>query len=150
MSEDQDEKSHSYEGRTFDEPLIVPGHIDSEPERYIAEKPFDLTRFEYSILRKPYTAEFWFTLVAGATGGVAISVIGKAITALIAKQTPSLELWEIITILLGIILSFLLNKKFKSDYDIEKNKLMSVIDSHFEQNKPRHLHLTKGRKDESR
>lgn len=146
MSEDQEEKSHSVEGRSFDEPLIVPGHIDTEPERYIAEKPFDLTRFEYSILRKSYTAEFWFALVAGATGGVVISVIGKAIAALIAKQSPSLELWEIIAVLLGVISSLMLKKKFKSDDDIEKEKLMSVIDSHFEQNKPRHLHLTKGRK----
>jgi hypothetical protein len=40
----------------------------------------------------------------------------------------------------------MLKKKFKSYDDIEKEKLMSVIDSHFEQNKPRHLHLTKGRK----
>lgn len=146
MSEDKEEKLHSYEGRTFAEPLIVPGHIDTEPERYIAEKPFDLTKFEYSILRKPYMAEFWFTLAAGATGGVVISVVGKSMTALIAKQNPSLELWEIITVALGVALSLWFKKKFNSDNDLEKNRLMSVIDRHFEQNRPRHLHLTKGKR----
>ena len=147
MSKDlEEERSQSYEGRTFDEPLIVPGHIDSEPERYIAEKPFDLTRFEYSVLRKPYMADFWFTLVSGATAGVVLSVIGKSIAALIAKQNPTLEMWEIITVIFGCILSYILKCKLKSEDDKEKDKLMSVIESHFEQSKPRHLHLTKGRK----
>lgn len=146
MSENEEEKTQSYEGRTFDEPLIVPGHIDAEPERYIAEKPFDLTRFEYSVLKKPYTAEFWFTLVAGATVGVVISIIGKTTTALVAKQSPSLESWEIITVLIGVVVAVVLKKCLKSEDDQEKDKLMRVIDSHFEQNRPRHLHLTKGRK----
>lgn len=147
MSKDQEEeKSQSYEGRTFDKPLIVPGHIDTEPEKYIAEKPFDLTRFEYSVLRKPYLADFWFNLSSGATAGVVISVFGKTIAALIAKQIPSLEPWEIVTVFLGVIISCVLKTKFKSEDDKEKDKLMSVIDSHFEQNKPRHLHLTRGRK----
>lgn len=141
-----EEKSQSYEGRTFDEPLILPGHIDSEPERYIAEKPFDLTRFEYSILRKPYAADFWFALVSGATAGVVLSVIGKSIAALIAKQNPTLEIWEIIAVIIGGILSYISKCKLKSEDDKEKDKLMSVIDNHFEQNRPRHLHLTKGRK----
>lgn len=146
MSENEEEKTQSYEGRTFDEPLIVPGHIDAEPERYIAEKPFDLTRFEYSVLKKPYTAEFWFTLVAGATVGVVISIIGKTTTALVAKQSPSLESWEIITVLIGVVVAVVFKKCLKSEDDQEKDKLMRVIDSHFEQNRPRHLHLTKGRK----
>ena len=59
-----------YDGRTFDSPLVVPGYIDDEPERYIAEKPFDLTRFEYSILRKPYKADFWFNIISGGTAGL--------------------------------------------------------------------------------
>lgn len=147
MSKESDEeKSESYEGRTFDEPLILPGHIDSEPERYIAEKPFDLTRFEYSILRKPYAADFWFVLVSGATAGVVLSVIGKSIAALIAKANPALEMWEFIAVIIGIVLSYISKYKFRSLDDKEKDKLMSVIDNHFEQNRPRHLHLTKGRR----
>lgn len=147
MNKDQEEEiSKSYQGRTFDEPLIVPGHIDSEPERYIAEKPFDLTRFEYSVLRKPYTADFWFALVSGATAGVFLSIIGKAIAALIVKENPTIDIWEVIALVVGCVVSWVLRSKFKSEDDKEKDKLMSVIDSHFEQNRPRHLHLTQGRK----
>ncbi len=133
----------------FDEPLILPGHIDSEPERYIAEKPFDLTRFEYSILRKSNAVDFRFALVSGATAGVVLSVICKSIAALIAKQNPTLEIWEVIAVIVGGILSYMLKCKLKSEEDKEKYKLISVIDNHFEQNKPRHLHLTKGGRDES-
>ncbi|GHB00523.1 hypothetical protein ACFFLG_02325 [Shewanella indica] len=145
----EDTKSQSYEGRMFDEPLILPGHIDSEPERYIAEKPFDLTRFEYSILRKSNAVDFRFALVSGATAGVVLSVICKSIAALIAKQNPTLEIWEVIAVIVGGILSYMLKCKLKSEEDKEKYKLISVIDNHFEQNKPRHLHLTKGGRDES-
>lgn len=144
--EQEDDISKSYQGRTFDAPLIVPGHIDSEPERYIAEKPFDLTRFEYSILRKPYNADFRFALVSGATAGVFLSIVGKTIAALIVKQSPTFEIWEVIAFIVGCIASWAFKSKFKSEDDREKDKLMSVIDSHFEQNRPRHLHLTQGRK----
>lgn len=147
MNEKTDiEESTVYEGRTFDSPLVVPGYIEDEPERYVAEKPFDLTRFEYSILKKPYKADFWFNIISGGTAGLVVSVMGKSIAALIAKQTPTLEPWEIVAIISGVLISLAFKYAIKSDDDKEKNKLMKVIDNHFEQNKPRHLHLTKGEK----
>ena len=67
-----DEGKQEYvEGKQFDSPLILPGVIEEEPERYVAEKPYDLTRFEYSILKKPYLADFWFNIVSGGTAGLA-------------------------------------------------------------------------------
>lgn len=142
--ENRDGESRVYDGRIFDSPLVVPGYIENEPERYVAEKPYDLTRFEYSILRKPYTADFWFNIISGGTAGLVVSVIGKSITALIAQKQPTLENWEIVAILAGIIISLVLKYFIKSEDDKEKIKLMKVVDSHFEQNRPRHLHLTKG------
>lgn len=140
------EESMVYEGRTFDSPLVVPGYIEDEPERYVAEKPFDLTRFEYSILKKPYKADFWFNIISGGIAGLVVSVLGKSIAALIGKQTPILETWEIVAIISGVLISLAFKYAIKSDDDKEKDKLMKVVDSHFEQNKPRHLHLTKGEK----
>ena len=134
----------THDGRTFDAPLVVPGYIENEPERYVAEKPFDLTRYEYSILRKPYHADFWFNLASGATAGLILSVIGKSIAALIAKQTPKLEIWEIVAIAAGVIVSLVFKFAFRSKDDKDKEKLVKVVDVYFEQNKPRHLHLTKG------
>ncbi|MBV1907730.1 MAG: hypothetical protein KUG78_00320 [Kangiellaceae bacterium] len=145
MSENsENENNEVIEGRVYDTPLVVPGFIDAEPERYVAEKPFDLTRFEYSILKKSYKAEFWFNIVSGGTGGIVVSVIGKALAALIAKQQPKLETWEIVAVILGVLVSLLLKYAFKSDDDKAKDELMRVVDNHFETNKPRHLHLTKG------
>lgn len=139
------ENNSSYTGRIFDEPLILHGHIDAEPQRYIAEKPFELTRFEYSVLRKSYSNGFWFTLTTGATVGMTFSIIGKSIAALIANQPPTLDLWEVVALLLGVILSCALKFMRKSEGHKEKDSLEGVIDRHFEQNKPRHLHLTGGK-----
>lgn len=138
------ENPNYIQGKEFDEPLIMTGTIEAEPVRYVAEKPYDLTRFEYSIVKKPYIADFWFNIVAGGSGGLVISVMGKAITALIDKQEPTLEIWEIIAVVIGIALSVILKLCCKSDDDKEKDKLMNVINDHFSTNKPRRLHLTNG------
>jgi hypothetical protein len=42
------------------------GFIESEPTRYIAEMPYDLTRYEFSIIKKPDNTEMYFNLFAGA------------------------------------------------------------------------------------
>jgi hypothetical protein len=132
------------ESRTFDSPLIFKAEsIDGEPEKYIAEKPFDLTRYEYSILKKAYKADFWYSTVSGGTAGILVSVVGKSISTLIAKQNPTLEIWEVIAIIAGVVTSLILKFLVKTEDDKEKNKLMKVIDNHFESNKPRNLHITK-------
>lgn len=135
-------------GRQFDSPLIMRGSIDAEPERYVAEKPYDLTRFEYSILKKPYVAEFWFNIISGATAGLVISVIGKSISALIDNHGTKLDTWEIVAVIMGVTASILLKYCFKSDEDKEKDKLMDVVNGHFANNKPRRLHLTRGGENE--
>jgi len=130
------------------------GAIDIEPERYIAEKPYELTRFEYSILKKSFSTSTWFNLVAGATSGLLIAIIGKVISSLFDKQPPTLldkqtstlELWEIIGVIIGFVISFYFKKIHKSEEDIEKEQLMKVVNSHFDNNKPRRLHLTNGGK----
>jgi hypothetical protein len=148
---DKSAESH-VEGQQFDSPLIMQGAIgadDYEPQRYVAEKPYDLTRYEYSILRRPYSADFWFNLIAGGTAGIVISVVGKSISALLDKQEPSLETWEIVAVVVGVIGSVIIKKWLKSSDDKERCQLMDVMDSHFTENKPRRLHLTKGANDEN-
>ncbi|MGG1354691.1 hypothetical protein ABE212_07885 [Psychrobacter pacificensis] len=132
------------QGKEFDEPLIISGKIEAEPERYVAEKPYDLTRYEYSIVKKKYQADFWLNIISGGTAGLFISVAGKIITALLDKQKPILEVWEIIAVIIGIVLAFVIKIFLKSDDDKEKDKLIGIIDDHFSKNKPRRLHLTNG------
>lgn len=145
---DNSNESH-IEGQQFDSPLIMNGAIDHEPQRYVAEKPYDLTRYEYSILKRPYSAEFWFNIVAGGTAGIVISVVGKSISALVDKQDPSLANWEIVAVGVGVFLSVIIKKYLQSTDDKERNQLMDVVDNHFTENKPRRLHLTKGAENEN-
>ncbi|EOE6195880.1 hypothetical protein ACKOZB_004647, partial [Vibrio parahaemolyticus] len=131
-------------GEEFDTPLIMKGGIEYEPERYVAEKPYDLTRYEFSILKKSSGSEMWFNLIAGGTAGVVVSVIGKTIASLIDKKDPSLATWEIVAVIVGIGISILVKNKIKSDDEKEKEQLLSIVDTHFAQNRKRRLHLTQG------
>lgn len=130
------------EGGRFDEPLVMDGAIANEPQRYIAEKPYDLTKFEFSILRRQPESQFWLNLVAGATAGIVIAIAGKALAALLEKEVPTLEAWEFWAVVLGTVTSVAI--KFIPMKDSkERKQLEEVIDGHFSENKPRRLHLTK-------
>ena len=131
------------EGREFDEPVIIQGTIEREPERYVAEKPYDLTRYEYSVLKRPFTGDFWLNVSASATAGVLIAVVGKAILALIRKETPQIETWEIVALLMGACTVLLVKLCLKSPQDEERNELLGVVDRHFSVNRPRRLHITR-------
>ena len=133
--------SRVIEGERFDTPLVMHGVIDAEPQRYIAEKPYDLTKFEFTILRKRVASEFWFTLVAGATAGLVISIAGKALAALLEKKAPSVDSWELWGVLAGIVGSLLL-KLVRSKDDKERLQLEQVVEGHFSTNRPRRVHLT--------
>jgi hypothetical protein len=106
MAEKEDK---TYSGGKYDSPIILPGELNIEPQRYVADKPYDLTRYEYSFLKRNYTGVFWCNIFAGATAGIFISVLGKAVVALLDKTNPELELWEIVAIAIGIIASLFLS-----------------------------------------
>ncbi|MBQ0960536.1 hypothetical protein KAK06_16400 [Ideonella sp. 4Y11] len=129
------------EGERFDSPLMLRGAIDAEPERYIAEKPYELTKFEFAVLRRRTSSEFWFTLCAGATAGVVISIAGKALSALLDKKAPTIESWELWAIAAGVLASLVI-KFVHSQEDSDRFKLEEVIDGHFTINKLRRVHLT--------
>ncbi|HIF9187354.1 hypothetical protein [Photobacterium damselae] len=86
----------------------------------------------------------WFNLIAGGTAGVFVSVIGKTIASLIDKKDPSLATWEIVAVVVGIGISIVVKKKIKSDEEKEKEQLLSIVETHFAQNRKRRLHLTQG------
>lgn len=133
----------SIEGQQFDQPLVLTGSINTEPERYIAEKPYELTKYEFSILKKQMASHLLFNLTSGATAGVVISILGKAITSLIDKKSPTLEQWEIYSTVVGVLASIAFSK-IKPQPDKEKIALEQVIDGHFQTNKPRRVHVTTG------
>lgn len=129
-------------GQEFDTPLILKGTISTEPERYVAEKPYELTKYEFSVLRKRFTSEMWFQLIAGGTAGLLIAVLGKAVSALLDKQNPNFEKWEVWALVIGAGLSLISKFALRTKEDIEKEELEKVIESHFKTNRPRRIHLT--------
>lgn len=139
----QKEESNVISGQEFDEPLILQGQISGEPERYVAEKPYELTKYEFTLLRKSFFSDVWFQLFAGGFVGLLIAILGKSISALLDKKTPNFERWELYALGIGLLFSILF-KFLKSKEDKEKRNLENVIEGHFKTNKPRRVHLTQG------
>lgn len=135
------EQNRVIEGERFDKPLVMAGAIDAEPERYIAEKPYELTKYEFSIIRKRTSSELWFVTTIGATAGVLLSVLGKSLSALLEKKTPTLEQWEMWAIAAGIVVAVAF-KFIRSREEKERSQLEEVIDGHFQTNRLRRVHLT--------
>lgn len=137
------EQNRVIEGERFDKPLVFSGAIDTEPERYIAEKPYELTKYEFSILRKRMSSELLFVTTVGATAGVLIAVVGKTIGALLDKKSPMLEPWEMWAIGIGVLASIAF-RFIRSKEDKERLQLEEVVEGHFKTNRPRRVHLTTG------
>jgi hypothetical protein len=114
---------------------FVSRRIDFENQRYVAQKPYDLTQYEYSFIKRSFTGDFWCNFFAGGTAGVVISVIGKTVSALLTKKNPELENWELYAILIGVIASLASKFLFRSEDDKAKSKINKIIDSHFQKSK---------------
>ena len=56
------------EGQKFDSPLVFEGSVDTEPQRYIAEKPYELTKYEFSVIRKKDFTDLWFKIFRRSRG----------------------------------------------------------------------------------
>jgi tetrahydromethanopterin S-methyltransferase subunit F len=137
-----EETENTVNDGVYDSPIILPGKFSIEPQRYVAERPYDLTRYEYSFLKRNYSGGFWSNLFAGATAGLVISVLGKTVISLFAKETPELQPWEVVGIAIGVVLTLLFKYCIKSDDDKKKQDLISVVEIHFKNSKPRRVHLT--------
>ena len=136
------------ENQRFDEPLVLKGQVEHEPERYVAEKPYELTKYEFSVLRRRVVALFLAQITASATAGILLAVIGKAVHALLSNESPTIEVWELWSLAGGLVVSAFLFW-FRTDNDKERMGLESAIDRHFADNRPRRVHLTKGEENEN-
>ncbi len=140
-------------GRNFDTPLYVAGEITNEPERYLAEMPYELSKFEFSIIKKgKFKDDAWFLIVCGATASFGLVILGKVLNGLIQKQTPSLENWELWSVVIGVVLAIILKsfkKQNKTADEIEFDEIREGINHHFENTKQRRIHIT-GKEDEAK
>lgn len=137
------EKTESIKDLKFDTPLYVAGEISGEPERYLAEKPYELSKFEFSIFKKgKFRSDTWFQLVCGATVGLVLAIAGKTLNALIQKQIPTVENWELWSVAAGVVLAALLKRGRKTDDEKEFDEIRQYISQHFENSPRRRVHLT--------
>lgn len=126
----------------FDEPLYVDGEVTHEPETYLAEKPYELSEFEFSVLRKgQFKSNIWFELVFGATIGFVLNIAGKTLSALIQKETPSVDKWELWSIGVGIVLALLLRFRKRNSDEKEFNEIKDYINQHFKTSLRRRVHI---------
>jgi hypothetical protein len=139
MSEisDQEEKP------TRTEPLFVKGGVEGEPEKYLGIKPYDLDKFEYSVLKKTFDKKsIWFASTCGATVGFVLIVFAKLIQLAISQKPLDLEWYEIIAIFLGILLALILRKPKISDEEKEKDELIEDIGKWFNDNPKINIHVS--------
>ncbi len=144
MTEGQNKKeTRTITGQRFDKPLFINGEVSGEPERYLAEKPYELSKYEFSILRKgKFKSDSLFRWSMGATGGFVLAVIGKALSALIQKQTPSLKTWELWSIVAGTTITLGLRFMKKSPDEKEFEKISEHIDQHFKETPRRRIYVS--------
>ncbi len=125
----------------YDTPLYVNGEISDEPERFLGEKPYELSRYEFSIVYKNKApSKLWFQIVCGALTGFVFSIAGKILHSLILKAKPKVELWEILTIIVCLIAAVLV-KKIKTKEEVEAEQIEGLIDQHFILNPKRRIHI---------
>lgn len=150
MSEEEKAtESKEVVGGKFDEPLFIRGGVTGEPERYLGEKPYELDKYEFSVLKRNFdNKSFWFHAVCGATAGFVILITAKIVQSLINQKPPTLESYEIIAVIIGIGLAFWLRKPKLSVEEIEKEKLKNEIDRWFIENPKRRIHVTEKREGE--
>jgi hypothetical protein len=135
------EKTESIKDRQFDTPLYVAGEISGEPERYLAEKPYELSKFEFSVLKKgKFRSNTLFHLVSGATIGLILTILGKTLNALVQKQTPTLESWELWSLGAGIALAVITRVGYKTEDEKEFDEIRKYINQHFEESPRRRVH----------
>lgn len=138
---DEDDKGRQIEGREFDTPLVLPPAGNVEPQRYIAEVPFDLTKYEFEVLRRKATSDLVFTSIVSATIGMAILLFGKFLVGVATQTEPAWEKWEWATLGVGVVASIILRFSLRTASDKEREKLLKVIDGHFATKKPRRIHF---------
>jgi hypothetical protein len=125
------------------EPLYVKGGVEGEPVKYLAVKPYELDKYEFSVLKKKFENKtMWFNASIGATAGFIILLLAKIIQLAISQQPIEFELYEIIVIVVGALTAWVLRKPKITEDETEQLNLVKDVDDWFSQNPNRNIHVT--------
>lgn len=130
---------------TSNKPLFIKGGVAGEPVKYLGVMPYDLDKYEFSVLRKSFDNKtFWFNASLGATAGFIFLLIAKLIQLAIAQKPLSFEYYEIIAIVVGGLVSWFLRKPEVCEDEQEKLNLIKDISAWFDRNPKRNIwdHVT--------
>jgi len=131
------------EGNISNEPLYVKGGIEGEPVKYLAIKPYELDKYEFSVLKKKFeNKSMWFNASIGATAGFIILLLAKMVQLGISQKPIELELYEIIVVIIGSFTAWTLRKPKISEDEIEQLNLVKDVNDWFSQNPNRNVHVT--------
>jgi hypothetical protein len=134
---------HLPEEVVSNEPLYVKGGVEGEPVKYLAVKPYELDKYEFSVLKKKFeNKSMWFNASIGATAGFIILLLAKMIQLGISQQPIKLELHEIIVVVIGALTAWLLRKPKISEDETEQLDLVKDVGDWFSQNPNRNIHVT--------
>lgn len=125
------------------EPLYVKGGVEGEPVKYLAVKPYELDKYEFSVLKKKFeNKSMWFNASIGATAGFIILLLAKMIQLAINQQPIEFELYELIVIFVGALTSWLLREPKITEDETEQLNLVKDVDDWFSRNPNRNIHVT--------
>jgi hypothetical protein len=134
---------YSPEEVTGTEPLYVKGGVEGEPEKYLAGKPYDLDKYEFSVLKKKFeNKSMWFNASIGATAGFIIILLAKMIQLAISQKAITFELYELIVVVVGTFITWMLRKPKITEDETEQLNLVKDVDDWFSRNPKRNIHVT--------
>lgn len=124
-------------------PLFIKGGVDLEPLKYLGVRPFELDRYQLSVLKRNFDKKSsLFNACLGATVGTVLLLLAKFIHLAIERKVFSLEWHEIIAVILGVWLSYILRTPVVTDEEKEKLELIREISDWFEANPNRAIHVS--------
>jgi hypothetical protein len=134
---------HLPEEITSNEPLYVTGGVDAEPTKYLAVKPYELDKYQFSVLKKRFeNKSMWFNAVIGATAGCIFLLLAKIIQLGVNQQPIKIELYEVVAVAIGAFMAWLLRKPKISEDEAEQLDFVKEVDDWFSQNPKRAVHVT--------
>ncbi|WP_444903833.1 hypothetical protein ACJJIU_00300 [Microbulbifer sp. CnH-101-E] len=127
-----------------DRPFYVEGTVEQEPQKYLGTRPYELDKYEFSVLKKKFFGkDALLSGVIGATAASFLLVLSKTVISLSRKKTPEVESYELVSILIGLIIIYILYKKCSpGKAEAEKINLERQIDEWFVKNPKRDIHVT--------
>jgi len=129
---------------TRHEPLFIEGGVEREPLKYLGIRPYELDKYQLSILKKNFDRKSsFYNASLGATVGAFFLILGKFFAYAIEKKEFNFEWHEIIAVGVGLICTYCSRNQVVTEEEKEKLELIKEISTWFEANPNRAIHVSR-------